>query len=80
MNYLAAQGIPKSKLNMGIPVYGQTFELSESNSAVGAPTNRGVPGAPGRLTLQAGMLAFNEICEYGNLKTTQTISNSYRTF
>ena len=65
MGYLAQAGIDKAKLNMGVPMYGQTFELAESNSAIGAPTKRGVPGSPGHFTQQAGMLAFSEICEYG---------------
>lgn len=62
MSYLVDLGAEKSKLLLGIPLYGQSYRLStESQAELGAPTTG--PGKPGEFTKQPGMLAYYEICE-----------------
>lgn len=68
MNYWMRQGIPLSKLIVGIPFYGQTFTLaapasSREQAAIGAKAQGA--GLPGPYTQQAGMLAYYEVCEQG---------------
>ena len=64
MEYYAALGADRSKLIMGIPMYGQTFTLKErGNTQVG--TDASGPGEPGEYTQQPGMLAYYEICDKG---------------
>ena len=63
MEYVSMAGIPKSKLNIGIPLYGQTFTLSTSRTDFGAPAKG--RGEPGPFTLQAGMMGYSEICKGG---------------
>ena len=61
MQTIVDMGADKSKLVMGIPLYGQSFTLkSPSMHGVGAPTIW--PGDAGELTQQPGMLATYEIC------------------
>uniref|UniRef100_A0A1Y1NCR6 chitinase n=1 Tax=Photinus pyralis TaxID=7054 RepID=A0A1Y1NCR6_PHOPY len=56
-----ANGAPSSKLVMGIPVYGRTFTLTNSQlNGIGAPTSQ--PGAPGPFTQEAGIIGYNEMC------------------
>ncbi|XP_012524289.2 probable chitinase 10 [Monomorium pharaonis] len=62
MNYLVGLGAEKSKLLVGIPLYGQSYRLSKPSQAdLGDPTTG--PGKPGEFTKQPGMLAYYEICE-----------------
>lgn len=62
MNYLVGLGAEKSKLLIGIPLYGQSYRLSTASQAdLGDPTTG--PGKPGEFTKQPGMLAYYEICE-----------------
>lgn len=62
MNYLVGLGAEKSKLLVGIPLYGQSYRLSSVNQAdLGDPTTG--PGKPGEFTKQPGMLAYYEICQ-----------------
>ena len=65
MNYIAGFGVPKHKLNIGIPLYGQSFRLSTSGQGYGSPTEG--RGTAGKFTLQSGMLAFYEGCSLGGL-------------
>ena len=65
MNYIAELGVPKHKLNIGIPLYGQSFRLSTSAQGYGAPTKG--RGTAGKFTLQEGMLSYYEICHLGGL-------------
>ena len=61
MKKIVSNGVPKEKLHMGVPFYGQSFTLQSSSShQLGAPTRGG--GDPGEYTLQRGMLAYHEIC------------------
>ena len=65
MKKIVSQGVPKGKLHIGIPLYGQSFTLkSTSSNQLGAPTRGG--GEPGEFTLQRGMLAYHEICSKVN--------------
>ena len=65
MEYYAKKGISRQKLNMGIPLYGQSYTLkSKSNSKVNAPTKG--PGRAGSYSLQPGFLTYFEICKNGN--------------
>ena len=65
MNYIAGLGVPKDKLNIGIPLYGQSFHLSTGALGYEAPSDG--RGTAGKFTLQSGMLAFYEICSSGGL-------------
>ncbi|XP_069678389.1 acidic mammalian chitinase-like [Periplaneta americana] len=65
MKYWVQKGAAKSKLNLGMATYGNTFTLqSASNNGLGAPITG--PGNPGPYTEEAGELAYNEICEQHN--------------
>lgn len=58
---LVSNGADKSKLIVGIPLYGQTFELkSPDEHDLGSDVVG--PGSPGPFTSQPGMMAFYEIC------------------
>lgn len=62
MEYLVNLGAEKSKLLVGIPLYGQAYRLSSENLAnLGDPTTG--PGTAGEFTKQPGMLAYYEICD-----------------
>lgn len=62
MSYLVRLGAEKSKLLVGIPLYGQSYRLSTASQAgLGDPTTG--PGKPGEFTKQPGMLAYYEICD-----------------
>ncbi|XP_069124713.1 chitinase-3-like protein 1 isoform X2 [Argopecten irradians] len=56
------RGVPKSMLNVGMPLYGRSFTLSStSNTGLYAPIRGG--GTAGRYTREAGFLAYYEICK-----------------
>ena len=62
MKYFHDKGAPKEKLIMGMPMYGQSFTLaSSSNNGLNAAASGA--GNAGPFTRQAGMLAYNEICD-----------------
>ncbi|CAK9798859.1 Probable chitinase 10 [Anthophora quadrimaculata] len=62
MEYLLNLGAVKSKLLVGIPLYGQAYRLSrEDLTGIGDPATG--PGIPGEFTKQPGMLAYYEICD-----------------
>ncbi|XP_034177248.2 chitinase-3-like protein 1 isoform X1 [Osmia lignaria lignaria] len=63
VHYWLSQGASTDKIILGIPTYGRSFTLvNPSNTDVGAPANG--PGTAGPYTREAGMLGYNEICEY----------------
>lgn len=59
IKYWLNLGAPKSKLIMGIPLYGRTFTLAGTQNGIGAPAIGG--GTAGPYTNQAGMLNYNEV-------------------
>lgn len=62
INYWIQKGAARRKLVMGIPLYGQSFSLSEQGeTGLGVPTYAG--GDAGDETRARGFLAFYEICE-----------------
>lgn len=62
MKLLVAMGAEKEKLILGIPFYGQSFTLSHKSKEHGFGSASLGPGKEGEFTLQAGMLAYSEIC------------------
>lgn len=61
MEYLVSLGAPREKLLVGIPLYGQTFTLSQKTNHELNSLSKG-PGDPGEYTKQPGMLSYYEIC------------------
>ncbi|KAG7205193.1 hypothetical protein KM043_018281 [Ampulex compressa] len=62
MQYIVGLGAEKSKLMVGVPLYGQAYRLSNVTQVeLGDPTTG--PAIPGEFTKQPGMLAYYEICE-----------------
>lgn len=62
INYYIGKRIPKSKMNMGIPIYGKSWTLSTSNTSLTSPASGAGPGGP--YTREEGTLAYSEICGY----------------
>ncbi|KAM7354055.1 chitinase 10 [Cochliomyia hominivorax] len=63
INYWLQQGADRSKLIMGMPMYGQSFSLAEAkNHDLNAPTYGG--GEAGEATRARGFLSYYEICSY----------------
>lgn len=61
VNYYIRNGFPASKINLGIPLYGQSWLLASNDILPPAPT-AGI-GPAGPITNQAGILAYSEICQ-----------------
>ncbi|XP_041439779.1 acidic mammalian chitinase isoform X2 [Xenopus laevis] len=75
MNYWVTNGAPASKLFVGFPIYGHTFNLKDaSDNSIGAPTTG--PGSAGPFTLQPGLLAYYEICTFLKNEATKMWSFS----
>lgn len=61
VSYWIESGAPPSKLVLGLPLYGRSFTLADTNHfGLNAPTYG--PGEPGPFTGAAGFLGYNEIC------------------
>jgi len=61
MNYWHSQGADKSKLVMGMPMYGQSFTLADT-SDTGLNSDANGRGEAGDFTRAGGFLAYYEIC------------------
>lgn len=56
-------GAPASKILLGIPTYGRTWNLENEAKYDQFPvTDLDGPGEPGPLTKEAGLLSYPEIC------------------
>ncbi len=58
-NYIS-KGFPASKINLGIPLYGNAWTLS--SSAVSPPAPAAGGSQPGPIIKAAGVLSYSEIC------------------
>ncbi|KAK9881823.1 hypothetical protein WA026_017335 [Henosepilachna vigintioctopunctata] len=62
INYWISEGVPRRKIVMGMPLYGQSFQLSkESENGLNAKAPG--PGQAGEFTRANGFLAYYEICD-----------------
>ena len=69
-NYWAQNGAPRRKLNVGLPLYGRSFTLSdESKSGINAPAVDG-GGKAGKYTREKGYLAYYEAMKLSFLRTS----------
>ncbi|XP_057381178.1 chitotriosidase-1-like [Daphnia carinata] len=60
VNYWITKGMPASKINMGIPLYGMSWKLTSTTTTPPAPASGG--GVAGPYTQTVGFLGYNEIC------------------
>ncbi|XP_026476620.1 acidic mammalian chitinase-like [Ctenocephalides felis] len=58
-------GAIKSKIVLGVPLYGKTFTLSNPSDN-GLYAKSTTAGQAGPFTQESGMLGYNEICQYEN--------------
>jgi chitinase len=60
VDYWVQHGADRSKLVLGVPLYGRSFQLSQPrNTNLGAPSSGA--GTPGQFSQEAGMLMYNEV-------------------
>lgn len=59
INYWIDNGMPASKITLGIPLYGLTWTLSSNDTGLYAPASG--PGAGGPYTNIEGFLGYNEV-------------------
>lgn len=73
VSYWLEKGIPKSKLVVALPFYGQSFSLAKNASTrgVGAPVVG--PGNAARHTRVPGFVAYYEICEMALQNTWKVV-------
>ncbi|XP_063232762.1 probable chitinase 10 [Bacillus rossius redtenbacheri] len=62
VNYWISEGVPRRKIVMGMPMYGQSFTLAQA-STNGLNARAPGPGQAGEFTRAPGFLAYYEICE-----------------
>lgn len=62
INYWISEGVPRRKVVMGMPLYGQSFQLANADQN-GLNANAPGPGQAGEFTRAAGFLAYYEICD-----------------
>jgi chitinase len=65
LEYLVIKGAQRSKLILGVPMYGQSFQLSNPGDSNYGSESVGL-GEPGAFTQQPGMLSYYEICKNGS--------------
>ncbi|KAK3519038.1 hypothetical protein QTP70_016385 [Hemibagrus guttatus] len=73
MTYWKNQGAPVEKLRMGFATYGRTFQLSSTESGLGAPTSG--PASAGIYTREAGFWSYYEVCSFLQGTSTQWIQD-----
>ena len=62
VNYWISKGIPASKINLGVPLYGQSWTLT--SNAIVPPASAAGGALVGPFTWQTGFLAYYEICKF----------------
>ncbi|ENN70443.1 hypothetical protein YQE_12947, partial [Dendroctonus ponderosae] len=62
LHYWISEGVPRRKIVMGMPLYGQAFRL-ENETDNGLNAKAPGPGEAGPYTKAAGFLAYYEICD-----------------
>lgn len=63
INYWIEKGADSRKIILGIPMYGQSFQLTRSNNhGLNAPTSG--PGRAGEFTRAGGFLSYYEVSSY----------------
>lgn len=62
VQYLISKGAPRQKLVLGLPFYGRTFILQDTNLAHKGAMTQG-SGFQGPYTREDGFLGYNEICK-----------------
>lgn len=72
IKYWKTKGLPSSKINMGIPLYGRTWTLNYTYTSDPTLPAPGLgPGAAGPFSQQQGYLGYNEICK--NIKENRWV-------
>ena len=62
VNYWINNGADRSKLVLGVPIYGRSFTLTTSQHTPPAPASGG--GTAGTITKEVGYLSYLELCLY----------------
>nr|AUF41628.1 chitinase 4 [Rhynchophorus ferrugineus] len=62
IHYWISEGVPRRKIVMGMPLYGQSFRL-EDEKVNGLNAKAPGPGEAGEYTRAAGFIAYYEICD-----------------
>lgn len=76
VNYWIENGLSPEKINLGIPLYGQTWTLGYSvDPEYQALAAKDPAGPPGPYVGLAGTLGYNEICEYINAGSWQSVED-----
>ncbi|KAK6618323.1 hypothetical protein RUM44_002775 [Polyplax serrata] len=77
INYWIEKGADRRKIIMGMPLYGQSFQLQNPKEhGLNAPSSG--PGRPGEFTRAGGFLSFYEICEYVKRQGWKVVRNSMK--
>ena len=61
VNYWIERGMSPDKIQLGVPLYGRSWNLTSDKIAPPAPAAGA--SAPGKFTEQAGLMAYYEICD-----------------
>lgn len=70
--YWLSNGVPASKIILGMPLYGRGFQLDNAaNNGFYASASNPIPAGP--YTQQAGTWGYNEICEKFKAEPTWTV-------
>ena len=75
VNYWINNGADRSKLVLGVPIYGRSFTLSTAKVTPPAPASGG--GTAGAITKEVGYLSYLEVCLYINNGWTTVQVNCY---